>query len=739
MNKLIVAEKPSVAFRVATALSEGQPRRNSINGVGYYEINKDGDTIYVVAAAGHLFTIRQKTEHHGFPVFDVEWVASYKVNKGAYFTKKYLDTIEIIGKKCEFFVNACDYDMEGTVIGTNIIKFLLAGDVNVPIKGGTLRRMKFSTTTTTDLLESYNNMTDFDFLNFDAGETRHKLDWMWGINMSRALMHALLTSGNRKVISIGRVQGPTLAILAEREKEIKNFVPKPYWLVTLKAKGIDFTNNKGSIFGKPEAERILNHTKSAKIIVERVDVTESKIRPYPPFDLTSLQLEASKAFKLDPSRTLAIAQSLYEKAYISYPRTSSQKLPYTLNLSRIISELAKNEKYTTIANYLLVKRMFKPAEGMKEDEAHPAVFPTGVAPKGLTQEEENVYDLVVKRFIACFGPYATSQLTTVTLDANGEKYTAQGKLYPDKGWMELYAPYMRLEEQEMPVFKKDEKVEAEKLQAKELQTKPPARFSKASMIALLERKDLGTKATRADIIETLFKRGYVKNTFMEVTGFGMSVYEALHDYCSEILDENFTRQLEKDMEKIVHGSISEQAVIQEGKEILEKIIKEFRENDTKIGKALAKGLAESEKSSVLGICPTDGGNLVIKRSRMNKNFVACTNWPKCTTTYPLPQNALIVPTKKVCEKCHTPFVKVFRNGRRPFEMDLDPNCETKKDWNKPPQIQTGSEVKGVEQKVEVTRHAKPTRKKAVRKKAVRKKAVTKSTKSTKKVPKNEEE
>ncbi|MDE1869807.1 MAG: DNA topoisomerase I [Candidatus Micrarchaeota archaeon] len=720
MNKLIIAEKPSVALTIAMAFSQGPPQRKTVNGVPYYEIPTGEDTLYIVAAAGHLFTIRQKEGTSGFPVFNVEWVPSYKQNESSYFTKRYLDTIEVIAKRCSVFINACDYDIEGTVIGTNIIKFVTNGNVNAPIISSNIRRMRFSTTTRPDLLEAYKNISEFDANLFSAGETRHTLDWMWGINMSRAMMHALYSIGIKRIISIGRVQGPALALLAQREHDIKNFVPKPFWTIFLKAKGIEFSNTKGNQFAKEDAEKILETAKGGNAFVESVSTIESKIRPYPPFDLTTLQIEASKIFRIDPSVTLKIAQSLYEKTYTSYPRTSSQKLPYTLNLPKIIGELTKIERYRTQAEFLISKQLFRPNEGAKEDEAHPAIYPTGVMPKGLSDEEEKIYDLITRRFLACFGNYATSELTTVVINANGEKFGAQGKLYKDKAWIELYMPYFKAEDSEMPRFEKDEQVKPEKIYQKEQQTKPPSRFNKASLISLLERKDLGTKATRAEVIETLFRREYVKGVSIEVTDFGLSVYKALHENLPDIVAEELTKKLDKDMEKITKGTLSEAEVINEGKTIIKTLIEKFKLNEKKIGIALSEGLKANEVADILGKCPKDDGNLVVKRSNAGKQFVSCTNWPKCNTSYPLPQFAKVVPTKKVCELCHTPYVKVFRRGKKPFEMDLDPNCETKKDWGKPKaaeeevlSVKTGAEVKSeLSAKPKATRKRAPAKQKA---------------------------
>ena len=295
MNTLIVAEKPSVALRIAIALSEGRQKRLNLNGVSYYEIDEGKDRTYIAAAVGHLFTIMQNGSKRDYPVLDVKWTASWEASKNSYFTKKYLDVFKMLAQKGERYINACDFDIEGTVIGTNIIKFL-GGDT------GKARRMKFSTTTTPDLKMAYANLMPLDLSNFYAGEARHMLDWLWGINLSRALSSALAGTKSSRPLSIGRVQGPTLALLARRELEISKFVPKPYWLVLALVKETEFSNARGEIFDGKLAKGALDTTNShlSNGIVEEVESTEQPVRPYPPFDLTSLQLEASRVLRHGP-------------------------------------------------------------------------------------------------------------------------------------------------------------------------------------------------------------------------------------------------------------------------------------------------------------------------------------------------------------------------------------------------------------------------------------------------------
>ena len=184
MDTLVIAEKPSVALRLAIALGDNRQKRMSLNGVSYYQIDNPDGRIYIAPAVGHIFTLVQAKHERGYPVLDIKWAPSYESNPKSEFTKKYLDVLRELSKKVGAYVNACDYDTEGTVIGTNVIRFTSSEGLK------NAKRMKFSTTTTSDLKESFENLQPFDMNNFYAGETRHMLDWLWGINLSRALTSA---------------------------------------------------------------------------------------------------------------------------------------------------------------------------------------------------------------------------------------------------------------------------------------------------------------------------------------------------------------------------------------------------------------------------------------------------------------------------------------------------------------------------------------------------------------------
>ncbi len=226
---LIICEKPSSAKKIAEALADsGLTKEVYMRKVPFYKLKHKGEDITVVCAVGHLYTVAEKDKKGWtYPVFGVEWKASFDVNKGSAFTKPYLQLIKREAKGKDTIVVACDYDVEGEVIGFNVVKYAGGKD--------DAKRMKFSTTTKADLRKAYENLLDhLDHGQAEAGVTRHELDWLFGINLSRALTLSVKhATGVFKILSSGRVQGPALKTLAEREKEIQAFVPVPYWELEL--------------------------------------------------------------------------------------------------------------------------------------------------------------------------------------------------------------------------------------------------------------------------------------------------------------------------------------------------------------------------------------------------------------------------------------------------------------------------------------------------------------------------
>ena len=358
---LVITEKPQAAQKIANAL--GDARKYTDNGVSYFEVKKPGQTIIVASAVGHLLNLDYVKGQHGWPIFNVEWKPSYEKDASS-FTKKYYDLLKILSKRAHTFYVATDYDIEGEVIGWNVLRFICGQKSAL--------RMKFSTLTPDELLNAFNNpQKELNWGNAYAGESRHIIDWLYGINLSRALMSAIKTTGSFKILSIGRVQGPALKIIVDREREISAFKPVPYWQVLAdldwKESKLEEPNEKiefkhpDDIFDKKELEKFKNINEA----IADTKKTERTTEPPEPFDLTSLQREAYHWHKMTPSETLSIAQKLYLDGIISYPRTSSQKIPDVIEPKKILKKLSKAfpaVKYATRA---------KPIEGKKEDPAHP--------------------------------------------------------------------------------------------------------------------------------------------------------------------------------------------------------------------------------------------------------------------------------------------------------------------------------------------------------------------------------
>ncbi|MBL7206493.1 MAG: DNA topoisomerase I [Candidatus Aenigmarchaeota archaeon] len=491
---LILAEKPSAAQKIAYALSETEPKKIG-KSVPSFKIQRGGKEMVVAPAVGHLFILDTKEKGKWtYPVFDIEWKTTYN-QKGSFWAKKYFTNIQKLAKDADSFISATDYDTEGSVIAFNVLRFICG------VKDG--KRMKFSTLTKPDLVKAFENASDhLDFGQTEAGLTRHYLDFYWGINLTRAMTNALKDAGGFHIVSSGRVQSPTLKILVDRQKEIEKFVPVPYWEILLhglvNAKKIEALYEKKKLWDKDEAHNIFEKCKGKNGKVVKVEKKEYKQNPPVPFDLTTLQRDAYNNFKFSPKQTLDIAQGLYLLALISYPRTSSQKLPASIGLKKILQNLGKQKDYKELSEKLLSKPKLWPNEGKRTDPAHPSVFPTGNIPKTLNPYQKKLYDLIVKRFLSVFADPALRETNTVKIDVNSEIFVANGVRTIQANWMEFYQPYTFFKEKILPEINEGDMVLVEKLDMVDKETQPPGRYSQASVLKEMEKLNLGTKCLTGD-------------------------------------------------------------------------------------------------------------------------------------------------------------------------------------------------------------------------------------------------
>ena len=520
---VMVGEKPKVASRLAQALGDYSIEEN--RGVKNYVLEKNGETIIIAPAVGHIFNLNDKSDSWDYPVFDVEWVPTFETDDSADYMKKYYNNLKDQLSKADEYINACDYDLEGSVIGANVIKHLTdASDDRI-------KRMKFSTLTASDLEEAYDDLESFDEGMTEAGLTRHVLDFYYGINVSRALMKAVRSNDRYKTLSTGRVQGPALAMLAEKERSIMEFEPDPYWEIFLRNSEFDAKleyDGEDRLWDEETAEQIFQTVEGEdETIVSDVDTRNYKHKVPVPFNLTDLQSEASSQFNINPKQTQAIAQTLYENGLISYPRTESQKLPAKIGYKNLLKKIKNQENYTELAKKVLDKDEVYPKQGKKEDDAHPAIYPTGEQPGNLSKKERKVYDLIVKRFLAVFGKAAQRQSITMTLETLGYEFKAKSKITLERNWFDLYDPYVRVEEAELPELEEGQRLDVEEFEKVEKETKPPRRYSQSGIVSELEKRNLGTKATRAQIVDRLYNRDYIEGDPIEVTKLGLSIVNVL--------------------------------------------------------------------------------------------------------------------------------------------------------------------------------------------------------------------
>ncbi|MBN2331375.1 MAG: DNA topoisomerase I [Candidatus Aenigmarchaeota archaeon] len=668
---LLVTEKPNAAKRIAHALAEEGVQKLSRKGAPYYRIRRGGRDIVVVSAVGHLFVLDEvdKGAKWRYPVFSVEWKPTY-TERGSSWSKKYFDNVSELAAGASDFISSCDFDIEGSVIAYNVLRFIC--------KTQHAKRMKFSTLTTPDLVKAYDKASPkLDFPQIEAGLARHYLDWYFGVNLSRALTLSLEHVGGYWILSTGRVQGPTLELLEKREDEISRFKSVPFWEIELHGnvdgKDITAQHVKGKFWKHEQAKGVVHRCEGKPGRVSSVKRTQQSHLPPVPFDLTTLQRESYGLFGYSPKMTLDIAQSLYEHALISYPRTSSQQLPPAIGYKSIITKLSGQPWFSGLCKKLLARGTLKPMQGSKTDPAHPAIFPTGTKPKKLNTYQKKLYELIVHRFMAAFADPATRELVRVGVDVNGEQFAAHGITTLGPGWMEFYKPFLRMKDVVLPDIREGDAVKVKKIEVLEKETQPPSRFTQASILKEMEDLGLGTKATRAHILHTLYERGYIRERSIIVTDLGKAVIKALEKYCPEIISVELTRSFEQDMEDIESGKKDREQIVKGAERELRGILAKFKEHEHHIGSEIKEAVKEYEhEQHDVGKCPKCGkGDLMIIHShKTGKRFVGCSHYPKCNNSFPLPQHGFINVTTRKCF-CGLGLIMVRTKGKRPWKFCVE--------------------------------------------------------------------
>lgn len=665
---LVIAEKPDAAYHIATAL-DSQSKEIKTYSWRYWLAHRNGLEYVVCPASGHLYDMgSRKGSSSIYPVFDVFWKESKSKTQNRIFRS--------LSKGANKLVVACDYDIEGDTIGYNVIKYACLADPSVAF------RARFSTLTPDDILSAFDSIEQTGSWPMAmAGRARHLVDFIWGVNASRALSLSA-SPGHYSKLSLGRVQGPTLNYIYERNKEKNLHLPMPYWKIYSAATVDDQhlqLEYEEACKRKMETEVIKNTVEHKNGIVDNVIKNRFVRLPAPAFNLSDLQHEAYEILHMNPSTTLKIAESLYLDALISYPRTNSQKLPASINLNRILRGLSANHNYESYIQSLVNR---KPVQGKRDDPAHPAIFPTGLQPVNLDRERLRLYDLIVRRFLASFSKPCIKEKMHIEVMNGPYRFFADFERTIYLGFLYIYNFRNATETWPKVELKKGSTIKFDSVSIDEGYTQPPPSYNPASLLSKMERDEIGTKATRSDIIDLLYKRRYINGQTIHITDLGMGIIEIAKQSYPKLISIETTRELEKDLSEIEKDPKRYNDVVLQCAYNVFDALEMFETNKISFGNIeLMQHASLLANKNLLGKCPVCGtGSLVIIKSRKSgKRFVGCTNYTKgCHASAPLPQRGSINYKGNACKECGWPIVLVFFPRRRyPWRICINMKCPRK--------------------------------------------------------------
>lgn len=586
--KVCIAEKPSVAREIATILGAKSKKD------GYFE----GNGYQVTWTFGHLCTLKEPEDYNpkfkwwklqDLPILPPKFGIKEIGNKGV---EKQLRTITQLVSNASEIINCGDAGQEGEVIQRWV---LTKARCDKPIK-----RLWISSLTEEAIQEGFNNLKDskdFDLL-YAAGSSRAIGDWLLGINATR--LYTVKFGNGKQVLSIGRVQTPTLALIVNRHLEIENFTPQPYWELKTKYREVLFSARSGRFLKKEDGDQILEEIRNHLFSI--ISFTKKKGKESAPklFDLTSLQVECNKKFGNSADLTLKTVQTLYEKKLVTYPRVDTTYLPDDM-YPKIKNILGSMSNYQNLVTPLLNAPIRK-SKNIFDDKKvtdHHAIIPTSVKPGHLGGQEAEVYDLICRRFLAAFYPDCQVSKTEVIGKVKDTEFKATGKQILDEGWRVVYKEEKEEkkeddpddEDQLLPEFKEGESGPHEPSLG-EKQTRPPKPYTEATLLRametagkqvadeelreLMKENGIGRPSTRANIIETLFRRNYIrkekKNLIATITGI-----QLIQTIDNELIKSaELTGTWEKKLREIEKGTYEAKTFLEEMKAMVSEIVKQVK-------------------------------------------------------------------------------------------------------------------------------------------------------------------
>ena len=573
---------------------------------------------------------------------------------------------------------ATDPDREGEAISWHLLYAL-------KLEGKKVFRITFNEITKTAVQKSIKEAREIDMDLVDAQQARRTLDRIVGYKMSPLLWKKI-----KKGLSAGRVQSVALRLICDRDEEIENFIPEEYWTIDtefktnknekINSKFYGKNGKKLEVKSKKEVDKILDEIKGKTFIIKEVKEGKRHKNPSAPFTTSTLQQEASKIFGYASSKTMMIAQQLYEGinikgegtvGLVSYIRTDSVR----------ISDEAYNQVKDYVLNefgeeYFSKERKEYKSKGKTQD-AHEAIRPTYTErtpdsiKESLTKEQYKLYKLIWERFVASQMAPAIYKTMTVKIECNQYEFRASGSILTFEGYLKVYKKNEEKEEEIlMPEVQEKEELTIKKIKEEQHFTQPPARYSEASLIKTLEEIGVGRPSTYAPTISTITARNYVtkESKVFYTTELGEVVNDIIKNNFGDIINVDFTAKMEASLDEIEEGKLEWKQILREFYPEFEKMILEAEEKVEHID-------IEDEKTDI--ICEECGANMVIKYGKYGK-FLACPNFPECKNTKPFFEETGIN-----CPECSGKIlIKKTKKGRKFYGCENNPECEFMS-WNKP--------------------------------------------------------
>jgi DNA topoisomerase-1 len=683
--RLIVTEKNNSAKRIAEILGNAVKSDKAYKVPYYTWSDGDGDHM-AIGLKGHVLNPAFPEGYSNWQETDPKDLIDAELIKEPT-DKNVLRALRKVAKDATSVVIATDFDREGELIGMEALGEVL--DVNPGVEKS-VKRARFSALTRDEIERAFGNLEELSLDLAHAGAARQDIDLIWGATLTRAVSLATRRFGSN-FLSVGRVQSPTLGLIVERELERRAHEPKPYWEVLARFQHPDGAfeahHTEDRFWKRAEADAAVAGTKSPGTVKELSSRRNTR-RPPTPFNTTSFTAEASSRLGITPSRAMRIAEDLYMDGFISYPRTDNTVYPRSLPARELISSLARIREFEAASS--LLDGDLKPTRGKKETTDHPPIYPTqAVNPGGLDGTHRRVYELVARRFLATFAPPMITESTRADIEAGTETYFVRGSVVVDPGYAAIYT-YARSADEEIPKLADGQQVDLDgDPWIVDKETQPPPRISQGKLVEMMEERGLGTKATRPDIIQKLYDRGYVYSNPPSPTETGIAMFDAFKRYVPRMATPEMTAELEHDMDEIAAGETSKDEVLRISREMLHGTYDDVDRQREDLAKVIWEGMDEDR---ILGPCKVceragraheDGSpNMlrVIRARKSGKRFVGCQGWAPddpnaCDQTFPLPQRGDIFKLEDVCSICgETPRVKVVPPRGRSWDLCLNDDC-----------------------------------------------------------------